>query len=82
MHFDPEGIVSCNTSTGVWTQHLFQVPLHSSDIELAESGGQDVIVRARLCDTHVYLCVICIFYFIEEIEESTFIGLNRTKVYL
>ncbi|KAK2399669.1 F-box only protein [Trifolium repens] len=44
MHFGPEGIVSCNTSTGVWTQHLLQVPLDSSDIELAESGGQMMLV--------------------------------------
>jgi hypothetical protein len=44
MHFGPEGIVSCNTLNGVWTQHLLQVPLDSSDIELAKSGGQMMLM--------------------------------------
>ncbi|WJX16821.1 hypothetical protein P8452_06809 [Trifolium repens] len=66
MHFGPEGIVSCNTSTGVWTQHLLQVPLDSSDIELAESGGQMMLVG--LLTENDVTCV-CIW----ELQKVTFL---------
>ncbi|KAK2438055.1 F-box only protein [Trifolium repens] len=35
-HEAPIGIVSCDTSTGVWTQHLISLPLRSYDLKLAE----------------------------------------------
>ncbi|MCH99143.1 F-box only protein 6-like, partial [Trifolium medium] len=57
MHFGPGGIVSCNTSTGVWTQHFIQAPLYSSDLELAESGGQIMLVGLVTENDVTWVCI-------------------------
>jgi hypothetical protein len=67
IHFGPDrGIVSYNMSTGVWTQHLIQAPLHSSYLALAESGGQIMLVG--LVTENDVTCV-CIW----EVQKVTFL---------
>jgi hypothetical protein len=57
MHFYPEGIVSCNTSTGVWTQHLIQAPLHSAFLNLAESDGRIMLVGILRDNDARFVCI-------------------------
>ncbi|XP_045803588.1 F-box only protein 6-like isoform X1 [Trifolium pratense] len=57
MQTRPTGIVSCNTSTGVWTQHLIQAPLYSSNLELAESGGQIMLVGLLTENNVTCVCI-------------------------
>ena len=63
---DPVGIVTYDTSTGVWIQHLIQAPLHSSDLTLAESDGR--IMLLGLVRENNATCV-CIW----EVEKKTFL---------
>ncbi|KAK2453563.1 F-box only protein [Trifolium repens] len=57
MHIGPEGIVSCNTSTGVWTQHLIQSPLHSSYLDLAESDGRIMFAGMLREKDATFICI-------------------------
>ncbi|GAU20425.1 hypothetical protein TSUD_12440 [Trifolium subterraneum] len=50
-------IVSCNTSTGVWAQHLIQVALHSSFLRLVESDGQIMLVGMLKENDSRFLCI-------------------------
>jgi len=81
-HANPEKIISCDTSTGVWTQHLIQAPLHSSDLTLAESDGRIMLVG--LVRENYSKCV-CIWevqkmtFLLKEVDRKTiqFSGFNR-----
>lgn len=74
-HKDPEGISSCDTSTGVWTQHLIQVPLHSSDLTLVESDGRIMLVgligASCLCIWEVQKMT----FLLKEVDRVRFSGL-------
>jgi len=56
-HMYPEGILSCDTSTGIWTQHLFPAPLNTSYITLVESDGQIMYVGLVTENDATYVCI-------------------------
>ncbi|KAK2453561.1 F-box only protein [Trifolium repens] len=53
----PERIVSCNTSTGVWAQHLIPVPLHSYFLSLAESDGRIMLMGILYENDARFVCI-------------------------
>jgi hypothetical protein len=65
-HVYSKRIISCDTSTGVWTQHLIQVPLNTSDLTLVESDGRIMLVG--LVRENYGECV-CIW----EVQKMTFL---------
>ncbi|KAK2399664.1 F-box only protein [Trifolium repens] len=66
MHACPEGIVSCNTSTGVWTQNLIQAPLNSSYLDLAKSDGLLMLAGMLRENDATFICIW-------EVEKVTFL---------
>ncbi|XP_027341317.1 F-box only protein 6-like isoform X1 [Abrus precatorius] len=66
MHSDPEGIISYDMTTEVWTQYLIPVPLHLTDQTLAECDGRIMLVG--LLTKNAATCV-CIW----ELQKMTFL---------
>ncbi|KAK4758110.1 hypothetical protein SAY87_019411 [Trapa incisa] len=58
MRSDPDGIVSYNTTTGLWKQFIIPLPLYLTDHTLAECGGR--IILAGLLTKNAATCV-CIW---------------------
>lgn len=57
MHSDPEGIVSYDMETGVWTQYMIPAPLHLTDHALAECGGQIMLVGLLSKNAATCVCI-------------------------
>ncbi|GAU20427.1 hypothetical protein TSUD_12460 [Trifolium subterraneum] len=57
MHHCRFGIVSCNTSTGVWTKHLIEVPSQSSYLDLTESDGRIMLAGTLRENDATYICI-------------------------
>lgn len=56
-HKVPIGIVSCDTSTGVWTQHLISLPSRSYDLKLAECDGRIMFVGMLTEKDVTFVCI-------------------------
>jgi len=54
----PDGIISCDTWTGVWTNHLFPNPLniYENEVTLAESNGR-INVCGSAKEEWCYMCM-------------------------
>lgn len=57
MRSDPEGIVSYNTTTGVWKQSIIPTPLHMTDRMLAECGGRIMLVGLLTKNAATCVCI-------------------------
>ncbi|XP_029129667.1 F-box only protein 6 isoform X2 [Cajanus cajan] len=66
MHSDPEGIVSYDMATGVWTQYIIPAPSDLTDRTLAECDGRILLVG--LLTKNAATC-ICIW----ELQKMTFL---------
>ncbi|RDY05504.1 F-box only protein 6 [Mucuna pruriens] len=66
MHSDPEGIVSYDMATGIWTQYIIPAPSHLTDHTLAECDGRILLVG--LLTKNAATC-ICIW----ELQKMTFL---------
>jgi hypothetical protein len=78
-----QGIVSCDTSTGVWTQHLIQAPLHSSGLTLAESDGRIMLVGILEENDSTCVCiweVLKMTFILKEIGRKSLLEFHKTLV--
>lgn len=76
-------IVSYDTSTGVWTQHLIQAPLHSSGLTLAVSDGKIMLVGMLEENDATFVCiweVLKMTFTLKEIDRKSLLEFHRRPV--
>ncbi|XP_045814273.1 F-box only protein 6 isoform X2 [Trifolium pratense] len=57
MRSDPEGVVSYDVATRVWTQYIIPAPLHLTDHTLAEYDGQIMLVGLLTKNAATCVCI-------------------------
>ena len=80
-----EGIVSCDTSTGVWAHHLIPAPLLSSDLKLVQCDAWIMLVGMVKENDVAYVCIWELekmTFLFKEVDRMPCLEFHRGSVYL